>query len=66
MTIFASLDEKKSSLETSALKFAVSVIEKILPTIEKERAEKYDALKIYCRQDTWSMVEILWALKKLI
>ena len=32
----------------------------------KERAEKYDALKIYCRQDTWSMVEILWALKKLI
>ena len=40
MTIFASLDEKKSSLETSALKFAVSVIEKILPTIEKERAEK--------------------------
>ena len=32
----------------------------------KERAEKYEALKIYCRQDTWSMVEILWALKKLI
>ena len=40
MTIFASLEEKKSDLETSALNFAVSLVEKILPTLEKEVAEK--------------------------
>ena len=40
MTIFASLDEKKSDLERSALNFAVSLVEKIFPTIEREMAEK--------------------------
>lgn len=37
----------------------------ILPTLtEKEYQEKYLALRKYCRQDTWAMVEILWNLKK--
>ena len=43
--------------------YVYSILEELTP---KERIEKYDALKIYCRQDTWSMVEILWALKKVI
>ena len=30
----------------------------------KEYQEKYLALRKYCRQDTWAMVEILWNLKK--
>lgn len=33
----------------------------------KEELEKQqEALKIYCRQDTWAMVEILNALRKLV
>ncbi len=36
-----------------------------LPTLtEKEYNEKYLALRIYCRQDTWAMVEILRGLRK--
>ena len=38
-----------------------------LPTLtEKEYNEKYLALRIYCRQDTWAMVEILRGLRKAI
>ncbi len=33
---------------------------------EKEYEEKYLALRVYCRQDTWAMVEILRGLRKLI
>ena len=38
-TIYASLEEKKSDLEVSALNFAVSLVEKLMPTMEKSRAE---------------------------
>lgn len=39
----------------------------LLPTLtEKEYQEKYLALRIYCRQDTWAMVEILRGLRKMI
>ena len=38
-----------------------------LPTLtEKEYNEKYLALRIYCRQDTWAMVEILRGLRKAV
>lgn len=40
MTIFASLEDKKSDMEISMLNFAVSMVRKLLPTLEKERAEK--------------------------
>lgn len=40
MTIFASLEEKKSDTEISTLNFAVSLVRKILPTLEKETADK--------------------------
>jgi flagellar assembly protein FliH len=40
MTIFASLDEKKSDMERGTLNFSVSLVKKILPTLEKERAEQ--------------------------
>ncbi len=33
---------------------------------KKEYEEKYLALSIYCRQDTWAMVEILKGLKKIL
>ena len=33
---------------------------------EKEYEEKYLALRVYCRQDTWAMVEILRGLRKLV
>ena len=37
----------------------------ILPTLtDKEYEDKYLALRKYCQQDTWAMVEILWGLKK--
>lgn len=39
MTILASLDEKKSDLEVSSLNFAVSLVEKLMPTLEKSKAE---------------------------
>lgn len=39
MMIFAGLDNKKAELESSSLKFAVQAVRKILPTLEKERAE---------------------------
>lgn len=32
----------------------------------KEYEEKYQSLHVYCRQDTWAMVEILKGLRKLI
>lgn len=39
----------------------------LLPTLtEKEYKEKYLALRIYCRQDTWAMVEILKGLRKMV
>ena len=38
----------------------------MLPTLtEKEYNEKYLALRVYCRQDTWAMVEILRGLRKM-
>lgn len=38
-----------------------------LPTLtDKEYEEKYLALRVYCRQDTWAMVEILRGLRKEI
>lgn len=30
----------------------------------KEYQEKYVALRIYCRQDTWAMVEILKGIRE--
>lgn len=37
----------------------------LLPTLTpKEYEEKYLALRVYCRQDTWAMVEILRGLRK--
>ena len=39
MTIFADINEKTSQVEIEALKFAVNAIRKVLPTLEKERAE---------------------------
>lgn len=39
----------------------------MLPKLtEKEYNEKYLALRIYCRQDTWAMVEILKGLRKMV
>lgn len=39
----------------------------MLPTLTKEEYNnKYLALKVYCRQDTWAMVKILEGLRKLI
>lgn len=36
-----------------------------LPTLtDKEYENKYLALRKYCQQDTWAMVEILWGLKR--
>ena len=32
---------------------------------KEEREIKQEALKIYCRQDTWAMVEILASLRSL-
>ena len=32
----------------------------------KEYEEKYLALRVYCRQDTWAMVEILRGLRNAI
>lgn len=40
MTIFASLDDKKTDMEKDTLNFSVGLVRKILPTLEKERAEK--------------------------
>ena len=37
--IFAGLDEAKNKIEASALEFALAVLRKALPTLEKERAE---------------------------
>ncbi len=39
MTIFADINSKNSQTEAEALKFAIKTIRKILPTLEKERAE---------------------------
>ena len=39
MTIFAGLEQKTADIESSSLKFAVELVRKILPTLEKERAE---------------------------
>ncbi|MBR1749194.1 MAG: DUF2779 domain-containing protein [Bacilli bacterium] len=37
------------------------------PNMTKEELSiKYEALRIYCQQDTWAMVEILDALRKLV
>lgn len=33
---------------------------------DEERNKVYEALRVYCRQDTWAMVEILRGLRKLI
>lgn len=39
----------------------------LLPTLtDKEYNDKYLALRVYCRQDTWAMVEILRGLRKYI
>lgn len=39
----------------------------LLPTFTEEEYEKYYlALRQYCQQDTWAMVEILWGLKNYI
>ncbi len=36
----------------------------LLPTLtDKEYDDKYLALRKYCQQDTWAMVEVLWGLK---
>lgn len=40
MTIFASLDDKKMDMEKDTLNFSVGLVRKILPTLEKERAEQ--------------------------
>jgi flagellar assembly protein FliH len=39
MAIFAAIDEQKTALEADALKFALSLFQKILPTLEKTAAE---------------------------
>ena len=39
MTIFADVNDKTSQVEIESLKFAVAAIRKVLPTLEKERAE---------------------------
>ena len=37
----------------------------MLPNLtEKEYEDKYLALRKYCQQDTWAMVEILWGLRR--
>ncbi|MBQ8293107.1 MAG: DUF2779 domain-containing protein [Bacilli bacterium] len=37
----------------------------LLPTLtDKEYEEKYLALRKYCQQDTWAMVEVLWGLRR--
>ena len=40
MTIYTTLGEKQTNLEISALNFSVEMVRKILPTLERERAEK--------------------------
>jgi len=39
LTILTDLDQKKKDLEVSSLRFAVELVRKILPTLERERAE---------------------------
>lgn len=39
MAIFATIDEQKTSLEADALKFALSLFQKMLPTLEKTAAK---------------------------
>ena len=36
------------------------------PFTQEEYEKYYLALKQYCQQDTWAMVEILWGLKEYI
>ena len=39
----------------------------MLPQLtDEEYKNKYQALRVYCRQDTWSMVKILQGLKDMI
>lgn len=38
--IYASMDQKKEELEESSVRFAVELVGKILPSLEKERAEE--------------------------
>lgn len=38
-TILAELEQKKEELEVSSLRFAIELVRKILPTLERERAE---------------------------
>ena len=38
--IFASLDDKKTDMERDTLNFSIGLVRKVLPTLEKERAEK--------------------------
>lgn len=45
---------------------AILMYGKLPEFTEEEYKNKYLALKVYCRQDTWSMVKILQGLKKLI
>jgi flagellar assembly protein FliH len=39
MTIYAEIEQKKSEMESSSLKFALGVIRKVLPSLERENAE---------------------------
>ena len=39
MNIYATLDEKQTQLEIAALNFSIEMVRKILPTLERERAE---------------------------
>lgn len=40
MTIFASLEDKKTDIEKSSVNFAISLVTKLLPSLEKDMAEK--------------------------
>ena len=40
MTIFASLEDKKTDIEKSSVNFAISLVTKLLPTLERDMAEK--------------------------
>lgn len=45
---------------------AVLVYSQLPHFTETEYQEKYLALREYCKQDTWAMVEILWGLQKIV
>ncbi|HHU24797.1 MAG: DUF2779 domain-containing protein [Bacilli bacterium] len=58
-------DLSYSDLEVKNGTEAMLVYSQLPYLTEKEYQEKYLALREYCKQDTWAMVEILWGLWRM-